>query len=120
VLHLLLEDLKLNKLRSKNETQRMARMLVKLALAMDPHRKAAYIDYYVRECPNAISREEAEKGLAGRMIRDGVDIEAVPKVFKWVEDLMKGQVGNVGFIQMPIFYEKTRKLVRLYEIMSGL
>ena len=43
VLHLLLEDLKLNKLRSKNETQRMAKMLVKMALAMDAHRKAAYI-----------------------------------------------------------------------------
>jgi hypothetical protein len=120
VLHLLLEDLKLNKLRSKNETQRMAKMLVKLALAMDAHRKAAYIEYYIRECPNAISKEEAERGLAGKMIRDGVDIEAVPKVFKWVEDLMKGQVSNVGFIQMPIFYERTRKLVRLYEIMSEL
>lgn len=110
----------MNKLRSKNETQRMAKMLVKLALAMDPHRKAAYVEYYVRECPNAITKEEAEKGLAGKMIREGVDIEAVPKVFKWVEDLMKGQVSNVGFIQMPIFYERTRKLVRLYEIMCGL
>ena len=120
MLHLLLEDLKLNKLRSKNETQRMAKMLVKLALAMDPHRKAAYVEYYIRESPNAITKEEAEKGLAGKMIREGIDIEAVPKVFKWVEDLMKGQVSNVGFIQMPIFFERTRKLVRLYEIMCGL
>ena len=91
-----------------------------MALAIDPYKKAAYIEYYIREYPNAVSKEEAEKSMSGKMIRDGVDIEAVPKVFKWVEDLLKGKINHVGFIQMPIFYEKTRKLVSLYEIMSGL
>ncbi len=115
-----MEDLKLNKLRCGDETQRLTRMLVRMALAIDPYKKAAYIEYYIREYPNAVSKEEAEKSMSGKMMRDGVDIEAVPKVFKWVEDLLKGKINHVGFIQMPIFYEKTRKLVRLYEIMSGL
>lgn len=65
-------------------------MLIRLAIAIDPFKKAAYIDYYMRECPNAISKEEAEKGMIGKMIKDGVDIEAVPKIFKWVEDIIKG------------------------------
>jgi hypothetical protein len=52
VLHLLLEDLKLNKLHEGSETQRLTRALLKLALTvMDPQKKAAYIEYYARDCP---------------------------------------------------------------------
>jgi hypothetical protein len=54
------------------------------------------------------------------MIRDGVEIEAVPKVLKWIEDLMKGNMSSlVGSVKMPLFFERTRKLVRIYEIMRG-
>ena len=119
MLHLLLEDLKLNKLMSVIDTNRLARMLVKLALAIDPHRKAAYIEYYIKEHSNVITKDEAEKSISGKMLRDGVDIEAAPKVLKWIEDLMKGNVTQVGFVKMPLFFERTRKLVRIYEIMCG-
>ncbi len=64
-------------------------MITRMALAMDVSRKAAYVEYYIREYPNIITREEADKSMQGKMIREGVDIEAVPKINKWVEDIMK-------------------------------
>jgi hypothetical protein len=90
VLHLLHEDLKLNKLISTAaDTSRLARMITRMALAMDVNRKAAYVEYYIREYPNVITREEADKSMQGKMIREGVDIEAVPRINKWVEDIMR-------------------------------
>jgi hypothetical protein len=37
------EDLKLNRLREPVECPRLAKMLCKMAIAMDPHKKIAYI-----------------------------------------------------------------------------
>jgi hypothetical protein len=43
VLHLMHEDLKLNKLSDATQGPRLARVLLRLALAIDPYRKSAYI-----------------------------------------------------------------------------
>lgn len=49
ILHLMHEDLKLNKLRDAIEGPRIAMLLLKLAIAIDPYKKASYIEYYINE-----------------------------------------------------------------------
>jgi hypothetical protein len=55
------EDLKLNKLSS--ESSRLAKLLVKLALSIEPYKKAAYIEYYVREHPMITELENEMKKI---------------------------------------------------------
>lgn len=43
------EDLKLNKLRDNVECPKIAMLLLKLAIAIDPYKKASFIEYYINE-----------------------------------------------------------------------
>lgn len=49
VLHLLHEDLTLNKLLEPIEKPKLARLLIRLALIIDPIKKAAFVEYYSKE-----------------------------------------------------------------------
>ena len=49
---MLYEDLKLNKFRDALESPKLAKFLLKLIFAMDPYKKAAHIDYYLKEHPH--------------------------------------------------------------------
>jgi hypothetical protein len=68
VLHLLYEDLKLNKLRDAIEGPKLAKLLLKLALTIDPYKKAAFIDYYLKEYP--ILKEDIDIDLK-KAFKDG-------------------------------------------------
>ena len=43
------EDLKLNKLRDNVESPKIAMLLLKLAIAIDPYKKASCIEYDINE-----------------------------------------------------------------------
>lgn len=95
VLHLLYEDLKLNKLRDDVESPVLARFLLKLAVSMDPYRKAAFIDYYIKEHSGTLCKEEIELEIKkafkdGHAFKEGVDVEHVPQLFKWLEECLRG------------------------------
>ena len=55
------EDLKLNNLRDKIESPRLARLLIQLALLIEPYKKAAYVQYYLRE--NELNKEEVDNEI---------------------------------------------------------
>ena len=61
ILHLLYEDLKLNKLRDPIERPKLGKLLIKLALAINPFKKAAFIEYYVKDLGNL--REDIENEI---------------------------------------------------------
>jgi hypothetical protein len=46
---LLHEDLKLNKLREPLECPKLARLLFKWVLLLDPYRKSSFTDYYLKQ-----------------------------------------------------------------------
>lgn len=60
ILHLLYEDLKLNKLREPTECPKLAKFLVRLILATDPIKKVAYLDYYLSEQPELKTQFDSE------------------------------------------------------------
>ncbi len=78
VLHLMHEDLKLNKLREAIEAKRLAKVLVKLALSIDPYQKAAYVEYYIKE-HNLVEFETEMKKVYkdGLLFKEGTEIEQV-------------------------------------------
>ena len=84
------EDLKLNKLRDTIECPKIAMLLLKLAIAIDPYKKASFIEYYINEHKEVLQREEVENILRkafkdANIMKDAVDIEPVPKIYKWIE-----------------------------------
>jgi hypothetical protein len=88
------EDLKLDRLRDTVECPKIAKLLMKLAIAIDPYKKASYIEYYINDHQQVIQKDEVENQLRkafkdGNLIKDGVDIEPVPKIFKWIEKALK-------------------------------
>jgi hypothetical protein len=94
VLHLMYEDLKLNRL-VEVESPRLAKLLFRIALAVDPQRKAGYIEYYVREnketLGNATCEGEIKRAFKdGHAFREGVEVEPVPRIFKWLEECISG------------------------------
>lgn len=71
----------------------MAKLLIKLAAEIDTFRKASYIEYYVREHRNTLNMEEVKNCISkiskdGKIIKDGVEIEQVPRLFTWFEDIL--------------------------------
>lgn len=52
VLHLLYEEIKLNKLIEPVENPKLARLLLKLILCCDPIKKSSFLNYYFSENPN--------------------------------------------------------------------
>lgn len=50
-LHLLYEDLKLNKLREPTEGPKLAKLLIRMVLATEPIKKVGYLDYYLTDHP---------------------------------------------------------------------
>ena len=121
VLHLLHEDLKLNTLKETVECPRLARLLVRLALAIEPYRKAAYVEYYVNEHGAMGSEERMRKAYRdGNVIRDATEVETVPKIYRWIEKAMRGAHSQQDMLahQYPLFFETTRKVVRIYEILN--
>ena len=87
VLHLLYEDFKLNQMRDRFESPKLARLLLKLIFNLDPYKKFAYVDYYVKENPS-LSEEfsvDLKKFYKGdSVIKANVDIEPVPKLYRWL------------------------------------
>jgi hypothetical protein len=49
MLHLLLEDIKLNKFLESQNAARLAKALIELALSIDPYGKVAFIESYIKE-----------------------------------------------------------------------
>jgi hypothetical protein len=86
------EDLKLNKLREPTEGPKLARLIMKWILLVDPIRKSSYIDYYLKEYEYlrqeySIDLKRCFKGNS--IVTDGIDIEPVPKLYKWLENYFK-------------------------------
>jgi hypothetical protein len=97
VLHLLHEDLKLTALRQPIDCPRLARLLLRLALALEPYKKAAYVQYYLNEHHGVGEEVEARMRRAyrdGNVIRDAVEVEKVPEIYRWVEKAMRGKHGQ--------------------------
>jgi hypothetical protein len=103
VLHLLHEDLKLTALRQPVDCPRLARLLLRLALALEPYKKAAFVEYYLNEHRDADGMicvgEEVETRMRrayrdGNVIRDAVEVEKVPEIYRWVEKAMRGKHGQ--------------------------
>jgi len=118
-LHLLYEDLKLNKLFT-NEEERLAKLVFAFGLNLNPYKKAAYLSYYLREYPHLqeLYKSELQKHFKGEILaRDGIEIDPVPKIFDWLEDRMKGMPNSL--IPYPLIFEKSRKVCRLFEIMNS-
>jgi hypothetical protein len=122
VLHLLHEDLKANKLR---ELQRLPKLLIELAITVDPYKKAAFVEYYVKEMAGALKSEVIETLIKkaykdGNPIKEGIEIENVPKLIKWLTSTLKAE-AQVSLLHYPypIFFENTRKIVRIYEILNS-
>jgi hypothetical protein len=126
VLHLMHEDLKLNNLREAVECPKLARLLLRLALALEPYKKAAFVEYYINEHRDkGLRRDEVEAMMRkayrdGNLIRDGVEVEPVPKIYRWIEKAMRGTHSQQELLahQYPLFFETTRKVVRIYEILN--
>ena len=62
-------------------------MLLKLALAVDPYRKAAFIEYYVNENSNVFEKNDLERDIKkvfkdGLVFKEGIEIQPVPKIHK--------------------------------------
>ncbi len=52
-------------------------------------------------------------------MKEGTDIEPVPKIYKWIEQVLKGQQdGSIFSLKYPLFFETSRKVTRLYEILT--
>lgn len=74
------EDLKLNKFRDAVESPKLAKLLIKLALALDPFKKAAHIDYYLKEhsfLKDELSNDIKKAFPDGQLLKDNVEIENV-------------------------------------------
>jgi hypothetical protein len=89
------EDLKLNKLRDSTEGHRIAKMLIKLAIGIEPYKKAAYVQYYIADHAKELKREDIEAEIKkaykdGKIMKEGVELEPVPKLIKWIEQALKG------------------------------
>lgn len=87
------EDLKLNKLRNVVDSPRLAQLLLTLAVTMDSHRKAAHIEYYAKKNREAFAKDEYEQDIKrafkdGHAIREGIDIEPVPRILKCLEECL--------------------------------
>lgn len=123
VLHLLYEDLKLNKLRDAFESHRLAQALISLALLIEPYKKAAYVEYYIKEEREYIEEVEVMMKRAykdGASTKEGVEIEPVPKLVQWLSQALDGgQQHSMLSYPFPLFFEETRKIVRIYEILTG-
>ena len=94
---------------------------MRLALAIEPYRKAAYVEYYVKEHGGMRSEERMRKAYRdGNVIRDGTEVEPVPKIYRWIEKAMRGAHNKQDMLahQYPLFFETTRKVVRIYEILN--
>ncbi|CDW78298.1 UNKNOWN [Stylonychia lemnae] len=120
LLHLMYEDLKLNNLRDSTERPKLAKLLLRLALLIDPVKKAAFVEYYLKE--NDFSKSEIDNEVKryykeGSLLKKGAEIEPVPKIYKWIEYQLKKQLGMLNF-PFSLFFEKTRKIVRLYELLN--
>ena len=126
VLHLMHEDLQLAKLRDQSESPRLARLILKLAVNVDPYRKAAFIEYYLKEHRDFLNREEIEQEIKkavkdGIILREGIEVEEVPRIFRWLDLSLKGgqQEHQLFNSPYPLVFEKSRKVVRLYEILNS-
>lgn len=126
VLHLMHEDLKLNNLREAVECPKLARLLLRLAIALEPYKKAAFVEYYINEHrDDGLRRDEVEAMMRkayrdGNLLKDGVEIEPVPKIYRWIEKAIRGAHSQPEILdhQFPLFFEATRKVVRIYEILN--
>ena len=121
-LHLLYEDLKLNKLRDAVESPKLARLLLKLAIHVEPYKKAGFIDYYLKENPN--HKEEIESELKkvfkeGLIFKEGIEVQPVPKLYKWIESTLKNKEPKVLDYPYSLFFERSRKIIRIYEILNN-
>ncbi len=70
-------------------------MLLKMALAYEPDKRVAYIEYYIREQRETMNKEDIENEIKrvfkdGRVIKKDVDIEQVPKIYRWMEQAIRG------------------------------
>lgn len=98
MLHLLYEDLKLNKFRLANECKRLAKVLIDMALSVDPYKKAANVEYYIKENSHWINKEEIEAKMKkaykdSHAFKEGVEVEPVPKIMKWLNECLNGEHG---------------------------
>ena len=75
------------------------------------------MEYYSKgsEIPYEL-KEEIKKAYKDINVLQG-EIEAVPHIFKWLQNMLKRGKTIIDF-PYPLFYERSRKIVRFYEILS--
>jgi hypothetical protein len=112
VLHLMYEDLKLQKLLFVTEAPKLRKLLFIFALHLHQELNlTAYMAYYVTEDPSLPRHFEEE--LKHRVEANG-PIEHVPRITSWLQEMLAGVPGT----KFPVIFSTTRIVCRLYEIMT--
>ena len=118
-LHLLYEDLKLHKCH-KNLVEPLADMLFQLCLCLDAS-YAPYVEYYLREHPHftvAHSALYAHYSHSVLSISPAGEFKVPADIFAWISRKLSPVISSGKDAMMPICYEKTRVVCRLFEVLA--
>ena len=125
-IHLLYEDLKLHKCHF-NYLEPLADFLYQLALSL-PITYSPYIEYYIREHPHLIQRHNDlyskyyQTNLSKQELGNIV-LFSPPDIMAWICNKLQVEPSTDSETEfspenMPICYEQTRLLCRLYEVLA--
>lgn len=113
-LHLLYEDLKLDVFQH-NLLHGLADLLYCLVRLLGKYGEK-HVNYYLQDIPSLQSLHgKTTQNLEG-YIEDFVDISEknIPNVYAWLKSVMIGEEPDF----MPVLFERTRKICRIYECLS--
>lgn len=124
VLHLLYEDLKLQRCHNKY-VEPMAEFLFQLALCLDVT-YSPYVEYYVREHPQIASHNfhayenythTTLSSLTPELLLN-LKLKSPPDVFLWVSKKLSSTCSAASTESLPIYYEHTRIVCRIFEVLG--
>jgi hypothetical protein len=110
LLHLMMEDLKLQKLR-EGEVRKLRKMLMATALHLIRVNLTSYLAYYTSEDPSlaiVFANEIKSRPCSSS------HTESVPNLTHWLQGMLSGRPES----KFPLVFNNTRIVCRLYEVLT--
>lgn len=113
-LHLLYEDLKLD-IFQHSLLHSLADLIYCLARLLGKYGQG-YLDYYFRDVPSLKFLHPADNESLESYLEEFVEIrdKTIPSVYAWLHSVLRGEDPEF----MPVLFERTRKICRIYECLS--